>query len=399
MDGRRLHRWIRFGALACTLCMLAAFGTASASAATLPPQGIFENCNLDTEMQTCVQRLEVMHQGGMEVVVIQAWGYSLASLSQYAEAAHSLGMSVMWQIAGPGPFWWQGSSSSTSMSGPFSALASSCGCDQNGPLLAYTVQWLSQLPGTYGYFAADAYDDTVSSGDDSGMSSYVAQIKQQDPTHTVMIGSADESETSQYQRIPDEIGTEMYPVTTSSLMPVGANQDMWGSIAQWASDAQRSADAAGKQSAFILQAFTWGDNLVDGQAIGVCSATDTQSSCYAKLRYPSSAEQLQLRNEVLSNAHPALILWFSFYGTYGQAGDDTYSIYPTGAEAAARWAGLAAAVQGPFPGAPTETHGRPHVASGHKILAHIAGSHAKRHRRRKHRRHRRRLKHRRKKRA
>jgi hypothetical protein len=151
------------------------------------------------------------------------------------------------------------------------------------------------------------------------------------------------------------LGQEIYPVMTDSLMPVSANQDTWGPLGDLISQDQRSASNAGKQSAFILQAFTWGDNLQDGQATGVCTASDTRASCYAKLRYPSAAEQLQLRNEVLLHAHPKLILWWSFMGTYGQADSDTYSIYPTGSVAAARWAGLSAAIRAPYPSGGTST--------------------------------------------
>ncbi len=145
------------------------------------------------------------------------------------------------------------------------------------------------------------------------------------------------------------IGAELYPVSTRSLMPASAHRSAWDSFAGWASQTQQAADAAGKQSAFILQAFTWGDNLSDGQAIGVCTAADTKQSCYDKLDYPSAADQLQMRNEVLLNAHPKLILWWSFAGTYGQAGNDTYSIFPSGAQATARWHGLTAAIQATFP--------------------------------------------------
>jgi hypothetical protein len=72
-------------------------------------------------------------------------------------------------------------------------------------------------------------------------------------------------------------------------MPVSDNQDMWDSI-----------------------------------------AGDTPPSCYAKLQYPTSSAQLQLRNEILTHAHPSLILWWSFMGTYGQAGNDTYDSYLQG---------------------------------------------------------------------
>jgi hypothetical protein len=295
----------------------------------------------------------------MQIVVISAWSGSLDSLASYAAAARSLGMSVMWELSNPS--WWRDPSSSTGAAGSFSAFAAGCGCNQNGPLLTYTIHWLSQLPGTYGYYAAD--DSMLAPGDQGGVAQYVAQIKQQDPAHTVMIGAGDESQSGTYQRIADLIGTEIYPVTTDPMMPVSANQGSWDSIAQWASDTQHIADRAGKQSAFILQAFTWGDNLSDGQTIGACTASDTQSSCYSKLRYPSGNEQLQLRNEMLLHAHPKLILWWSFPGTYGQTGAETYSIYPTGAEASSRWSGLSAAVQAPYPGSKPQSHTSGH--SGH----------------------------------
>jgi hypothetical protein len=101
---------------------------------------------------------------------------------------------------------------------------------------------------------------------------------------------------------------------------------------------------------------------------------------------------------VLTNARPKLILWWSFFGTYGQTGNDTYSIYPTGTEAAARWSGLSEAIQAPFPGTSRARPGtqtaslNAHLASSghraasrHRPRAHIA---LMKHHRRHHRRHR-----------
>ena len=59
----------------------------------------------------------------------------------------------MWEIGNPA--WWQEPATSTDMAGDFPAFASSCGCTDNGQLLAYMVSWLGALPGTYGYYAAD----------------------------------------------------------------------------------------------------------------------------------------------------------------------------------------------------------------------------------------------------
>jgi hypothetical protein len=339
-------RRLLLGALAASfLLLLAGLAATPANAAPLPPQGIFESCPLASEMQTCLSRLEVIHEGGFQVVVIGAAGSSPAQLATYAAAAQGLGMSVMWALSDTG--WWDQPATSTQMAGTFPSFAAACRCTQNGPLLGYLVRWLASLPATYGYYAAD--DSALAPGDHARVAAYVAEIKQQDPAHTLMIGSADAGQSRTYANVADVIGTEIYPITTSSQLSAKSGPWTWDSVAHSATDAQRLADGAHAQSAFILQAFTWGDNIDDGVAIGACSPGESKWSCNSGLRYPSGLAQTELRNEVLRHAHPRLILWWSFQGTYGQAGTDTYSIYPTGAEAASRWSGLTAAVNAPAP--------------------------------------------------
>ena len=344
----RALRWALPAALAFAAALFlftVSAGTAEASTAPMPREGIFEDCPLDTQMLTCLQRLVTMHQGGIQVVVMSANNTSLTSLATYALGAQVLGMQVMWEISNPG--WWEQPLTSTAMSSVFPSFAAACHCEDNEPLLGYLIRWLAALPATYGYYAAD--DSMLSAGDQPGMATYVSHIKAADPMHTLMIGANDYAQAQQYQGMADLIGTEIYPVTTASLMPASTNQSMWNSVAYTAQSAQQLASSEGRQSAFILQAFTWGDNLSDGETMGVCSPADTTLSCYNQLEYPTAADQLQLRNEVLQHSHPSLILWWSFQGTYGQAGNDTYSIYPTGATAAARWTGLQDAIAAPAP--------------------------------------------------
>ena len=331
-------------ALISALLLLAA-ATAASAASQVPLEGTFENCPLAIAMGTCLQRLQVMQQGGMNVVVFSPKGDTLPELEQYATAAHALGMSIMWSTSDPG--FWQQPTSVLPESIYFAAFAQACGCSQNGQILSYMIRWLSALPATYGYYAAD--DSVLSPGDGAAIAGYVAAIKAADPNHTVMIAAAQQSEANAYVHTADLVGDEVYPVTSSSLMPAGQHLADWQSVQQSASDEQRAANSAGKQSAFILQAFTFGDNLSDGEAVGACTAAMSQLLCYHQLQYPSPAAQLQLRNEILEHAHPKLLLWWSFQGTYGQVGNDLYSIFPTGATAASRWAGLSAAVRAPLP--------------------------------------------------
>lgn len=389
-----MRRQITAVALASMLMLgIASLGASAASASTMPAEGVFEDCPIATQMVTCLQRLETMHAGGVNVVVLPIEWATPDSISTYANVAHSMGMSVMWWLSDQN--WWDASSTSTNMDGYYQGFVSASGQTENGPLLSYIVHYLGALPGTYGYYAAD--DSVLVPGDGAAIDNYTAQIRAADPGHPVMIGSADQNETDAYQHSANMIGSEIYPVTDSSLMPVSANQDMWDSVGQSATDAQQSADNAGHQSAFILQAFTWGDNVADGQAIGVCTPSDTPASCYAKLQYPTSAAQLQLRNEILTHAHPSLILWWSFMGTYGQAGNDTYDIYPTGAQAASQWAGLQTAIQAPAPATggtggatPPAKPKSPKKTVKRAPKAHAAGtktkrhSHQRRHHRRRH---------------
>src|SRR5437016_587486 len=79
--------------------LFAVYAMPAAAAGSMPAEGVFENCQLDSQMQTCIQRLEIMHQGGVQVVVILPSWTSLDSLSNYAAAAHALGMSVMWELS------------------------------------------------------------------------------------------------------------------------------------------------------------------------------------------------------------------------------------------------------------------------------------------------------------
>jgi hypothetical protein len=216
----------------------------------------------------------------------------------------------------------------------------------------------------------------------------MARIKQLAPGHPAMIGAYSGPQRDAYQSIADLIGQEVYPVTTDPILPFESHGATWDRVTQLASATQSSADRAGTPSAFILQAFSWGDSLSDGQGIGVCSASDTMDSCNTRLRYPSGAEQLALRDAILRNANPALILWYSFPGTYGSAVPDVNNRNPTGAEAAGRWTALSAAIKAGFTtgGAPArQSSKRGHPRRPHRRAAAPARGH--RHGSRKHRRH------------
>jgi hypothetical protein len=216
-----------------------------------------------------------------------------------------------------------------------------------------------------------------------------------------MISAFQSSQTQQYMRIAD-VGQEIYPVTAWDLLPTADSMDVWKSVASTVTQTQREASSAGSDSAFILQAFSWGDNLSDGTAVGVCSPGDSPAKCWSEARYPSGAEQLELRNEVLTHAHPKLILWWSFEGTYGPAYGQSSNFIPPQSQEQAHWAGLTAAIGAPLPGATQyasqdrrggrqrtthrrTTHRRTkHRHTNHRHTRHRHTRHRHRHRRHRH---------------
>lgn len=325
---------------------------------TLPAEGIFSGCDPDTGMASCVQDLGIMHKAGLQVVVQSIWDQTPTDVSSFAADAQSAGMEVMWQINDPG-FWggqWLGSSASND----FPAWAAACGCTDTAQILSYIVQSLAMLPTTYGYYAAD--DEVISLGERGSLTQYVGEINALDPAAMVMIGSAVSQGTS-YASTGATLGTEIYPETSGNMMPVSHNLSAWDGIQQSVTQDQRAANQYGTPSAFILQAFTFGDNLTDGEDVGVCNAGMSSAQCAGLLSYPSASTQLQLRNEVLEHAHPKLILWYTFSESYGQ-GD--------------RWSGLSNAIKAPYPVIATVARAK-HTKRHEKRRAKRHSKHVKRH--------------------
>ena len=298
------------------------------AAAGIPAQGMFDTCALSQSLTTCEADLAQMHRAGMQVVVISVLGDSLQQIQSYAGYAQSIGMSVMWAINDPG--YWGGAWIGSGAAGDWNQFSSDCGCSGNEQVLHYMIKWLAALPATYGYYAAD--DSLLTSGQVGGLRQYVSAIKSVDPNHMVMVGS-NQSQGTTYFQTGATVGSEIYPETTSSLMPFSRNLATWDSVQQSVGADQRAATRAGTPSAFILQAFSFGDSLGDGEAVGACTPKMTQSQCAGLLRYPEAGVQLELRDQVLEHSHPKLILWF----TFGQANQGD------------RWAALSRVVNANLP--------------------------------------------------
>ena len=330
--------------------------TKAHAAGALPAEGIFDSCSLSTSLTTCEQDLLQMHQAGLQVVVMSVGWDTQDEISAYASYAQSIGMSVMWELNDPG--FWGGAWIGSSAAGDWASFSSACGCTDTTQVLDSVINFLAALPATYGYYAAD--DWTLTPNQKGGLKQYVSEIESADPNHMVMVGSS-QGQGSTYYSSGATMGNEIYPETTTSLMPYASNLATWDSVDQSATRDQRSATQSGTQAAFILQAFSFGDNLDDGEAVGVCTPAMTAAHCASLLQYPSESAQLELRNQVLLNAHPKLILWY----TFSQASQGS------------NWTALSNVVNAPYPVSASAARAKHANKATRKRTA-------RRHRRRKH---------------
>jgi hypothetical protein len=283
--------------------------------ATLPPEGMFDSCSLTSNLTTCEQDLQVMSQAGLKVVVNGISGVSEQNLQSYAAYAQSLGMSVMWQLNDPG--FWGGTWIGSSAANDYPEFSTACGCTDTAGVLNSIISFLCSQPGTYGYYAAD--DESIAPGATPGLTTYVNEIKSDDPNHMVMIGSsASQGQTN--ASTGAAIGNEIYPETTSNIANEGNNLAAWAGVQQQVTQAQTASTKNHEAAAFILQAFSFGDNLSDGEAVGVCTPIMSQGQCAGLLLYPSELVQQELRNQVLEHSHASLILWFNFDETFEGSG-------------------------------------------------------------------------------
>jgi hypothetical protein len=350
-----LLRRKRIGQLVIILTALMGLFAASSSAYTLKAagtlEGLFESCDISTSttLPLCEQRLQVMHEGGAQVVVMPIGDASRQNIVAYSQAAFHSHMKVMWDIANQDS--WANALTTTPPSGDLAQFETLCGCSTMQQLMTYTIHWLDTLPTTYGYYAADDSMLPASAASQPNFIAYSALLKSLAGGRQVMI-SANAEQGESYQPYATTLGVEIYPVFNQKVMPVSSNLATWDEVTSEAQSASRAAAKQHDPTSFILQAFTFGDNLDDGEAVGACTASMTSHECASKLLYPSWQTQLELRNQVIKYAHPQLILWYSLPGTLGQAdgqASDGYNLYPIGALAAARWRGLQKVLKAPIP--------------------------------------------------
>ncbi len=256
---------------------------------SLPPQGVYESC-APSEGASCLERLQQIAQGGFQLVLNynQLYG-SEAQQRAYAARAQALGIKIIWALSDPA--FWNG----TDLRAQYGALAQTCACSDNAGFISYVVKLAKGFPATWGYYVGDE----VKPENLEQMKAFADIVHQADASHPRLYISSEDKTTLGANLAPfgdtaEVLGGDNYPVSTWPITTLGP-------IAQ---GVQTVANKYHKRSAMVLQAFSWSQYP---------SETWRCSPFPSCTHFPTQAEMRQMRDLVLANAHPALLLWYSYF--------------------------------------------------------------------------------------
>jgi hypothetical protein len=253
---------------------------------------------------------------------------------------------AMWEITDPG--WWGYNTSApwgynpsgTNMLSSYPSWTSACRCKTNGQLLTFIAHTLNGGGVTYGWYIAD--DSQLSGGQPytpqqavagiKQFSSYLASAAPGTKTLVSTWGLGQLDQLNQAYGAANLTAQEMYPFGLAA----GDTQAL-GWVSSGAALTQQVATADNGPSAFILQSFSWGECAGDAAAAGVGPGAP----------YPDANEMLQMRNAVLQNARPSLLLWYNLEETIGWASGEQPSGCVAPTNPSARLQGLSGAVKAP----------------------------------------------------
>lgn len=224
------------------------------------------------------------------------WG-TAAELQNYAAQASNLGVNIIWSLDDP-DFATYASKSGKYLIHDYAELSATCKCTTNKGFIQYVVGLASKMPATGGYSIADEPIPSTS----SQVKSLYTLVHQADPNHPAMINATYDDATqptlANLQKnldpfnFADVLGADFYPWGTgapiSNVIPASQH-------------AQTIANNYGKQSQFVLQAYSWQQEQPD-----VCSGPCT---------YPSVSQMQTMLDDASANMTPSILMWFDYWDT------------------------------------------------------------------------------------
>jgi hypothetical protein len=256
----------------------------SDAAPALPEQGVYEYCPPARDESACLARLRQISRGGFSAVLnYRQLTADRSALLRYARAAERQGVEIIWPLKDA--IWWRLGGDPAAA---YPRLAAACGCNGRGAFLRWFVDLVRDLPATWGYYVGDE----TPPGHAAAVSELGRSVRRLDPSHPrlfVAQGYHPGRDLAPFAFAADLLGVDWYPVGFD--LPIST-------VSTVTARAARIARAASRQSAVVLQSFSWSQYPEVGAPAP---------------RWPRRDELRLMRDLAVRAARPALVLWYSYF--------------------------------------------------------------------------------------
>jgi len=257
---------------------------AGASAATLPPQGVYEQCSPGPHPVRCAANLRRVARVGIKYVLnYQALDGSPARIRRYARAARRAGIKLIWPLIHPA---WRGQASLTKT---YPRLARGCHCTN---LLRFTVRMLRRDAATWGWYVGDEMPADAA----PAVVDLAERVQFLDPDHPRLYMQAGLDQLfgaglKPFAPAAEYLGNDMFPFGTSFATSI---------LQQSMGSAGREARRLRRKFVATLQAFAW-KQVRDAPKTGIVDRN----------HFPTYREMVNARNLTIKVSNPVMILWYS----------------------------------------------------------------------------------------
>lgn len=263
--------------------------------------GVYESCE-PSQGDPCLERLKQIADGGFKLVLnYDSVAGSAPQLLTYAKQAEAVGLKLIWAINAP-RFW----NGSTDLRHYYPALAATCDCSNNMGFLRYFINLIKNHAGTWGYYIGDE----VEPSDHVKLKAFSDLVHRFDPDHPRLFIAC--GACSAYANVsPPYVASLLPMVDTADVVgadyyPIGSDGRSIANISEAAEAIQGVANAYGKGSAVVLQAFSFTqyNEYLECSPYPDCAT------------FPTYDQMRTMRNLTLQYTHPRLVLWYSYYNIF-----------------------------------------------------------------------------------
>lgn len=255
----------------------------AAAGAPLPPQGIYEQCAPNSTTLDCGERLRMIGEAGFDYVLnYTSWFGSAQEVRRYADQAQAAGVKLIWPLNDKA--WRDG----TDLVDHYRYLGPDCDCTTNAAFKRFAIDLVNEHPATWGFYTGDeAIPSEENVSQIAALSKEIERLAPGRPRLYITLPRDDlEAQLEPFVPAADVAGTDYYPV------------GMAPDLSRWPEVARTTREVTGRygrQSALVLQAFSWSQYYPD-----------------RPVRFPTREEMRRMRDLALDHGDPDMVFWYAF---------------------------------------------------------------------------------------